>query len=158
MGRGYDFKCKQCGHSYGNRLGIGGIFTRFYQQYANEILSGAWGEKWKDRLSSLEYAAIDIHNKLYLCKSCHNWTEEPSLAIYVPNDQATIDKSHLIDGTSNVLWAVIPDWNYHFLASYVHKCSKCGKRMRHIEVNPQTELSCPKCGHENPALGTIMWD
>ena len=158
MGIGYNFKCRQCGHEYGILLGVGGRFPTMYQQYVNEILSGAWGEKWKERLSSLEYAALDGHEKLYLCKSCHNWMVEPSLAIYLPNDQAAIDKSYFVDGSQSILFPVMLEWNYHFLASYVHKCHKCGKRMRSIEVKPQTELACPKCGHENTPLGKIMWD
>jgi len=164
MGSGYGFKCKKCGHDYNIHCGIGMMFPKEYQSCIEDVKNGVYGDEWKSIASSEKYFAVDASRNLYVCKKCNNWNVEYSMSIYKPKNSNDIMNKRY--GEKNVKeWRYVPyvmqyDLNndYTFIKSYIHKCGKCGNRMRKVDIDHLSVLSCPKCGTDNNAVDMIRWD
>ena len=165
MGTGYNFKCKKCHYEYMLFLGIGMRFPSKYRECLNDIKEGKYGEEWKQLALSQEYIAVDASKYLYFCNFCGNWEISYSLSLYKPKDPNSVLNQQF--GIKTVReWGYVPyvtphelEHDYTFIKSYVHKCSKCGKRMHKTDTEQLTSSACPKCGTQNRLFNEkIYWD
>ena len=155
MGKGYSFKCKNCGQEYGVGFGAGYFYSATYRKKIDEIRSGKLSEQRKELLEKTPYAAISAENVLYVCGDCGNWKLDTDYTLYAPNDPESIAKERFGEKTVEELGYVpyVTSWDlresYHAIKRYYCSCDKCGKRMHKVPENRLKSLRCPKCGTLN---------
>ena len=113
-----------------------------------------------------KFIAIDAGTNVFSCGKCGFWKAETGLSLYVPRDPEALKEKYSLDSVEELSERefVMP-WDlaeeYKVLKRYIHKCSKCGSRMRRLSEKEMCELPCPKCGgkpeHNGPEC-FIDWD
>ena len=156
MGRGYVFRCNDCGKEYQLNLGIGFGYSNECRNLRQAALKWEFGDEWKQIMSENEYYIIEAENYLYYCKNCGKWECSPKLSIYAPKDlKALLDQQR---GEKTVKeWGYDP-WgvnkeDYKLFKRYRHVCPECGKVMKGYGENdwksfPDLHLKCPDCNGE----------
>ena len=163
MGNGLGFRCNSCGHVFIACFGIGFCFPMEYEETAEEIRKGKYGQEWKELFESIPGAAIDAEREMYVCSSCGNSKNELNLAIYRPKEPG-VSKVHNesfsvavpVYGREYVMRYEL-EQDYKLVKSYVHRCPECGKRMH--KYREGDILKCPECkkGRMKPN-DVLMWD
>lgn len=146
MGRGYLVNCSECGYRERFFTGIGMMYPQEYQQLVTLIRRGAYGGKWKQLFESKKGMVVDAARKLYSCSGCGKLKENYNLSLYVHTEGKEPQNGYWIKGED--------DDGYRFVASYMHICPECGRRMHRV-----TEVrQCPRCGKPLVSVGRMLWD
>ena len=166
MGRGFEFKCCDCGKEYHINLGAGFMYPRVYEEAVEKIEEGEYGPDLKEAFESVKYAAIDASRVLFKCPDCGNWEVDMDLSIYAPNDVERVKALRFGEKTVQE-WGGIPyamaymlEEDFHLIKEYKRSCRKCGAEMERLnDIKDCSILSCPKCGKENECEPSIVcWD
>ncbi len=158
MGKGYDYKCKKCGHEYWGHQGATKMYSEVYREKFAEIAAGAYGTELKELIDNTDNVFIDAREVLYICSSCNRWELGTDVTLYMANDPDSILKEYEIKTAAD--WGLVPyrTKDYHVLNRHYHKCKKCGRRMHKASEEEEQNLSCPKCGEPNQPNGFFIWD
>lgn len=139
MGYGFEVKCKKCKFKQMYLLGVGMMFPEVYRRIVESVRNGEYGEEWKECFKKNTGAVIRAEQRLYQCSYCNNIEQDYDLSLYLNKNETAPEHGYwLYDGDFN--------HEYKFVKSYVHKCSKCSKRMHVVKNYENTTLPCPKCG------------
>ena len=150
MGAGMKLECPECGYEECVPLGIGMGFPGEYRRTVKRIREGKYGEEWKNLLESVPGAAINAEEELYVCSSCGHFQMEEVLSVYQPKEeQSSLDSSADKDQKINYVLPEELPGRYKLVKAYVHRCKKCGKRMKRYAEGDQ--LKCPEC-----RMGSMM--
>jgi len=164
MGRGEIYKCSKCGNEYSVYFGTGFSFDSVYGETMEDVASGKYGEERKELLEKVKYIAVDSESDVYICGNCGFWKQEQGLGLYKPKNPEKIAKEKFGDKTVEELgyvpyvmrYKLLED--YRLVKTYVHRCDKCGRRMRRATEEDLGRLPCPVCGTENLMTRQILWD
>ncbi len=167
MGKGFSYKCGNCGKEYQAFYGIGFLFPQTYEKIMKKAKTGKYGQEWKELSRSKEYVVIDAEDHVYVCGKCNHWSVEPGLSLYEPKDVDTLREKPYGEKTVEE-WGEVPyvmasdlQEDYQLLKRRVHKCSKCGSVMHKATKVDLLQLRCPHCGGEpegDMPDNAIMWD
>lgn len=152
MGEGISLECKHCGYNGQFLLGIGMMFPIRYEEIVEEIISGKYGDEWKQFFDANKGAAVVIDETLYQCDDCNELISEPELTLYLHEEN---------EPPLNGYWASWCDGeNYKFVKEYLHKCHKCKGNMHKIEKPHKEIVTCPKCGKAltEDYMDRLLWD
>ncbi len=117
MGKGFSYKCKNCGQENRISLGVGFIYPN-PGEVTEEIKSGKHGEKLKTFLETHSSdCTIDANLELYRCK-CGNVQNECHIVLRSPEEKGISNRQH---------------------------CKKCGRVMKLLNELPE-KIPCSKCG------------
>lgn len=164
MGRGYKYKCRNCGKQSDILLGIGGLYPQVYKGFVEEIREGEYGEEFKRAFEETTYAVIDPERKLYVCDNCGSWGVAECMSVYAPNDPEKIAEEKYGEKTVGELGYVpyVSSYEvkekYHLVKEDYIECPKCGRAMRVAEEEDMKSLPCPECGTQNGLKEGILWD
>ncbi|MGI6042044.1 MAG: hypothetical protein ACOYBH_07475 [Candidatus Alectryocaccobium sp.] len=138
MGYGFEVKCKKCKFKQMYLLGVGMMFPEVYRRIVESVRNGEYGE------------VIRAEQRLYQCSYCNNIEQDYDLSLYLNKNETASEYGY---------WSYDGDFNheYKFVKSYVHKCSKCSKRMHVVKNYENTTLPCPKCGSNLKMDYGIRW-
>ena len=150
MGYGFSLKCPKCHCSYTFALGVGMMFPTEYKKVVRKIKLGKYGAEWRKFFKENEGAAVDAEECLYVCSHCNAIKAEPNLSLYITAYGSKADEYV-------PLWCN-SDSKYKFVRSFVHKCTKCGKRMKKVEDPEYDSYICPKCGEMLTKSDFLKWD
>lgn len=152
MGKGLLIKCKHCGYEREFYLGAGMMYPTTYKDLVKDIKKGKYGKELKEYFHTHKGAVVDAETVLYRCPECNKLEESYNLSLYVHKDDKEPENGYWCS------WCDKED--YVFVKAYVHKCPKCGKRMKMTKENELNDLKCPKCGKPiGPSEDHfILWD
>lgn len=138
MGEGYSYKCS-CG--YEKHFSVGGGFRYWcIQEELNEaIKAGEYGDALKRILEENPKGVFSGEMRIYLCPRCDNLQQDYSLGFY----EHFPDLDKLQEDKEEFTYWMSYDCGWRQTRRIVHKCERCGGRMKHI-VN-MDGLRCPQC-------------
>ena len=149
MGAGMKLECPECGYEESISLGYGMFFPVTYREKVEMIRDGWYGEEWKNLLESVPDAAVNMDMALYVCSACGHFQNEEVLSVYQPKEQSSQDGPADQDQTIDCVLPEELPGRYKLVKAYVHRCKKCGKRMKRYAEGDQ--LKCPEC-----RMGSMM--
>ena len=133
MGKGYIYRCPQCGHEEEYLIGVGFTAPTEREKAQARILSGDFGPEAKAALEATPAlaVAVDVEWALYQCPAC-------------------LELDSRIRVTSST----------HALRIRNHQfCDNCGKEMRRFRRG--MKMICPSCRKpmaETDLICNILWD
>ena len=92
MGTIQVYKCKDCGFRFEHRDGMGFYLFRVNRSAKEHILSGEYGEFWKEKLLNNPNAKIEFSKSVYFCENCNEYHTIPTLKLYIPNEGYIYDE------------------------------------------------------------------
>lgn len=168
MGQGYRCTCKKCGYEFSANLGFGFMFPKVYSDTVAKMKKGTYGKVGKQFFKEYPNGAIACEPVVLKCKDCGEYIAAPELSMYIPKDEASIEKpkgkwSSVFSGKGmNYVTKQDLEENYKLLRSYEHHCKKCNGKMEVVDEFEKKlengELHCGKCGDVLEMKDMILWD
>lgn len=133
MGKGYIYRCPQCGHEEEYLIGVGFTAPTEREKAQAGILSGYFGPETKAVLEAIPVLtmAVEVECALYQCPAC----------LKLDNRIRVVSSTYALKIR-----------NHQF-------CDSCGKEMRRFRRG--MKMICPSCREpmtETDLISNILWD
>lgn len=133
MGKGYIYRCPQCGHEEEYLIGVGFTAPTEREEARARILSGDFGPEAKAALEATPALAmaVDVEWAFYQCPAC----------LKLDNRIRVTSSTHALKIR-----------NHQF-------CDSCGKKMRRFRRG--MKMICPSCREpmaETDLICNVLWD
>ncbi|MGN0301781.1 MAG: hypothetical protein ACI4BI_02775 [Anaerotardibacter sp.] len=138
------YVCKDCKLKYSAETGIVDDFLPTYEQTINAIKEGAYGPEWKSAFDEIIEVAVDHTYEVYVCPQCNRWENTPDLSLYIPRDEASLERIRSAKLTVDRWGAVRPVMRhdlrncYRLFKERKHLCPTCNINMEKVDIAQQT--------------------
>lgn len=148
MGKGFEFKCKNCDHTLYVNLGVGFKYPHHCTRILEDIKNGKLGEEFREIADSIKNPAVYSTEDLYLCENCGELKSEWTIALCSPitdlprSDRPFSSVCKCSESDTYVMeYQLGTEYEIKLINNYY--CDKCKIKM--TKVTEYENLECPHC-------------
>ncbi len=150
------YVCEHCKSKYSVETGIVEDFLNTYKSTVASIEEGKYGPEWKNAFDQIIEVALDHTYEVYVCPQCNCWENGPDLSLYIPKDEASLERIRSAKMTVERWGSVRPVMRndlrncYRLFKEKQHLCPHCKTKMVKADLPLQNYvLDCPNCKESN---------
>lgn len=140
MGKGYTYRCENCGKTYDVYPGMGMGYPSLCREVLAAVKAGEYGPKLKEAAESEKHVGVAAENRLYRCDGCGNWDVLPDASVYGWSDADRDEEIVYVARRGG------EDKDYRLIEEYIPTCNRCGNEMRVERITERLRLTCHDCG------------